>query len=236
MQRERDAVDGLQLERRREKSAGYVERHGDVPRFEQGRRVVRHRLLPPFRLGGEQHLRVGVGRTREDARHRPLLHHLPSPHDIDAVGEPPHDAEIVGDEDDRHAEARLQLFEQIEDLRLDGHVERGGRLVGDQHVRIVGERHRDHDALPLAAGELVRIGADAPFGVWNLHQPQQLDRFGARLGAAQAAMLDQRLGDLVADLVERIERGHRLLKDHGDLGAADPIELPVGRPRISSPR
>ena len=74
----------------------------------------------------------------------------------------------------------LQLFQQLEDLRLDGHVERRRRLVGDQHVGIVGERHGDHDALPLAAGELVRIGVDAPLRVRDLHEPQQLDRFGAR--------------------------------------------------------
>ena len=50
----------------------------------------------------------------------------------------------------------LQRLQQLEDLRLDGDVERGGGLVGDQQVGLVGERHGDHDALALAAGELVR--------------------------------------------------------------------------------
>ena len=50
----------------------------------------------------------------------------------------------------------LQLAEQVEDLRLDGDVERRGRLVGDQELGIAGERHGDHDALAHAAGELVR--------------------------------------------------------------------------------
>ena len=31
-------------------------------------------------------------------------------------------------------------------------------LVGDQEVRLTGQRHRDHDPLHLAAGEFVRIG------------------------------------------------------------------------------
>ena len=52
--------------------------------------------------------------------------------------------------------------DQVEDLALDGDVERGGRLVGDQQVGLAGERHGDGDALALAAGELVRIGVDAP--------------------------------------------------------------------------
>ena len=164
----------------------------------------------------------GLGEYFSD---RPVLHDLARSHDIDAIGEAPDDAEVVGDEDHRHAEARLQALQERQDLRLDGDVERGRRLVGDQDVGIVGERHRDHHALPLAAGKLVRIGIDAALGLLDLHQPQQLDRALARRRLAQPRMFHQRLGDLIADRIERIERGHRLLKDHGDLGAADAIQL-----------
>ena len=52
--------------------------------------------------------------------------------------------------------------DQLEDLRLHGHVERRRRLVGDQQLRVVDQRHRDHHALAHAAGELVRVGVDAP--------------------------------------------------------------------------
>ena len=41
------------------------------------------------------------------------------------------------DDQDRHAEALLQGLQEIEDLRLDGDVERGGRLVGDQQGGLV---------------------------------------------------------------------------------------------------
>ena len=61
----------------------------------------------------------------------------------------------------RHAELALQLLQQLQDLRLDGDVERRGRLVGDQEVRLVGQRHGDHHPLALAAGKLVGIGAEA---------------------------------------------------------------------------
>ncbi len=50
---------------------------------------------------------------------------------------------------------------KAQDLRLDGHVERRRRLVGDEQLRVAGERCGDDDALALAAGELVRIGARA---------------------------------------------------------------------------
>ena len=47
-------------------------------------------------------------------------------------------AQVVGDQHDRHAVFPLQLAHQVEDLRLGGHVERGGRLVGDQQARLAG--------------------------------------------------------------------------------------------------
>ena len=100
-----------------------------------------------------------------------LLHHLALAHDIDAIGEAPHDAKVVGDEDDRHAELALQFGQEHQDLRLDGYVERRRRLVGDQDVGIVGQGHRDHDALALAARHFVRIGFHPPVGVRNVHQP-----------------------------------------------------------------
>ena len=50
---------------------------------------------------------------------------------------------------------------QVQHLRLDGHVERRRRLVGDQQLRIAGHRHGDHHPLPHPARELVRIGARA---------------------------------------------------------------------------
>ena len=58
----------------------------------------------------------------------------------------------------------LQLAQQVEDLRLNGHVERRGRLVGDQQLRLRRERHGDHHALAHAARELVRIGLEALLG------------------------------------------------------------------------
>ena len=167
-------------------------------------------------------------RGREDVGGGAAFDDLAALHHIGAVGEAAHDAEIVGDEHDRHAEPLLQIGEELEDARLDGHVERGRRLVGDQHVRVVGERHRDHHALALAAGHLVRIGVDAPGRIRDADEFQKLDGALAGGSLAQAAMGGERQRELVADPVERIERGHRLLEDHGELRAAIVVEL-VGR-------
>src|SRR5207249_11723140 len=107
-----------------------------------------------------------------------------------------------------------------EDLRLDGHVERGGRLVGDQKLRAAGERDRDHGALAHTAGELVRIVVDALLRRWNAGTLEQRDRLVARLRVGQAAVAHQYFDDLLTNRVGWIERGHRLLKDHREAIAA----------------
>ena len=106
-----------------------------------------------------------------------------------------------------------------EDLRLDGDVERGRRLVGDEQIGAVGERHRDHHPLPLAAGKLVRIGAEPRSGIGEADLGQQLDHPVAGRGGAAAVQGDD-LADLPLDRVQRIERGHRLLEHHRHAGAA----------------
>ena len=53
-----------------------------------------------------------------------------------------------------------QVAEQVHHLRLDRDVEGGDRLVGDDQLRLHGERPGDADALALAAGELVRVAVD----------------------------------------------------------------------------
>ena len=85
-----------------------------------------------------------------------LLDDLAGVHDRDAVAHLGDDAQVVGDEDDRRPGLVAQVAHQVEDLGLDRHVERGRRLVGDEQLRLAGERHRDHDALRHAARHLVR--------------------------------------------------------------------------------
>ena len=78
--------------------------------------------------------------------------------------------------------SRCSSLQQLEDLRLDGDVERGGRLVGDQQVGLVGERHGDHHALALAARELMREGAEPLLGLADADLVQQLEHARARGG------------------------------------------------------
>ena len=96
------------------------------------------------------------------------------------VGVAADDLQIVGDQQQRQAAFRLQLRQEFEDLRLDRDVERGGRFVGDQQRGVVGQRHGDHHALALAAGQLVRKRIEAVFRVGEAGLVQHLDDAGAQ--------------------------------------------------------
>ena len=133
-----------------------------------GRRVA-------LRLRCEKRAGIGMARIGEHARGFPCFDDLSVLHHDHIVGDAPDNVEVVGDEQHRHAELGLQVLEQLEDLRLHGDVERGRRLVGDQEVGAIGERHGDHHPLALAAGELVRIGAEPLRGVGDADLGQKLD-------------------------------------------------------------
>ena len=80
-------------------------------------------------------------------------------------------------------------------------------------------------ALALAAGQVVRIVLDAALRLRDLHQRQHLHRPPMRGLARQALVQAQRLDDLRAHGMHRIERGHRFLEDHRDLAAPDRAQL-----------
>ena len=159
-------------------------------------------------------------RARKHFLRRTLLDDLALGHDADTVGDPPHDVEIMRDEEHRHPGLGLEPGEQFQNLRLHGHVQRSCRLVGDEEIRLVGERRGDHDTLPLPAGKLVRIGAKPAFRLADADLGEKLQDSRAEGCAAHAPVQLERLADLLLHGVEWIERGHRLLKDHRDLVAA----------------
>ena len=72
------------------------------------------------------------------------------------------------------------LAQELQHLRLDRHVERGGRLVGDQQLRLERQAHGDHRPLLHAARELVRIFARALLRLAQMDAREQLDRAGPR--------------------------------------------------------
>ena len=59
---------------------------------------------------------------------------------------------FVADEQAGHVSLAAQPCDKVDDLRLDGHIEGGGGLVGNEDVRLAGQSHGDHDTLAHAAG------------------------------------------------------------------------------------
>ena len=73
-------------------------------------------------------------------------------------------------------------------------------------------------ALTHAARQLMRVVVEARSGVRDAHRLEQFDRARSRASASARNAVDlQRLDDLSADRVHRVERRHRFLEDEADL-------------------
>ena len=118
---------------------------------------------------------------------------------IDAVAEcdaalrPRGDVGLMGDEDHGDA-ACVQLLEQCDDLLGGTAVERAGRLVGEEDMRVVDERARDRHALLLAAGQLRRL---VPGALGEPHARQALLRLLPRVALVRAMRIEERQRDVV---------------------------------------
>ncbi len=182
------------------------------------------RLLALAHIGQgiEQLAAVGMCGSGIEAVAPGLLDQLPGIHDGHAVGHVGDDAEIVGDQQDRHVHLLLQFLQQFQHLGLDGDIQCRGRFVGNQQIGLAGQRDRDHHALFHAAGQLVRVFVDAAPCIGDADRVQQFQHALARRASAHGEMLAKHLADLVADGQHRVQRGHRLLEDHGNPPAANP--------------
>src|SRR5262245_46917791 len=69
----------------------------------------------------------------------------------------------------------------------------------------------------------MRVAVGALLRLWYRYASQHLHGHPHRLALAHALVHGDRLADLATDREERIERGHRLLEDHGDVVAADAL-------------
>ena len=114
---------------------------------------------------------------------------------------------------ERQPELALEVAQQVEDLRLDRHVERGDRLVGDDQLRLERERARDADALALAAGELVRV-AVVVLRVEPDRVHQLLDRALALALALVQPWMTNGSEMIVPTVRARVQRRVRVLEDH----------------------
>jgi len=116
----------------------------------------------------------------------PALDNAPLAHHDHLLGQLPHDREVVADQQVADAGRVPDVGEQVQHLRLDRHVERGDRLIEDQHLRLGGQRPGDRHPLPLPAGQ--RLGRNGPLPLVEADQ-EETERIHSCL---------ERLGVLVA--------------------------------------
>ncbi len=160
----------------------------------------------------QESLRVRVQRVLEDRVPVRQLHHVAEVHHAHAVADVADDREVVRDEQVRQVELVLQVLEQVDDLRLDGHVQRRDRLIADDEVWLNCQRPGDADALTLAARELVRE-AVGEVRVQAHRLEQVLDALLLLLAAGQ--LVDgQGLADDAADRHTRVQARVGVLEDH----------------------
>ena len=97
-----------------------------------------------------------------------------------------------------------KLLQQVQDLRLHGHVEGGCRLVRNQEIGLIGERNRDHHALALATRQLMRVALQPTLRFRNANLAEQIEGTQPRFLPRNSAMQKQGLVDLLLHSVERI--------------------------------
>ena len=134
-------------------------------------------------------------------------------HDDDLVTHLGNNAQVVGDHNDGHAQLSLEGLHQLQDLGLDGHVQSGGGLVGDQNVRLAGQGHGDHDSLAHTAGKLEGILVHPLLRLVDVDQAEHLNGPLTGLLLVPVGMQQDGLHQLVADGIGGVQRGHGVLED-----------------------
>ncbi len=189
------------------------------------RRRVEHDARPAFlhlQLGNgrQQGPRIGVRGPAEDGRGRAHLDDAPAVHHGEPAAHVPDDVKVVGDEEQRQVQALLEIHEEVDDLGLDGDIQRRHRLVGHQEPRPECQGPGQTDPLALAPAELVREAVRTP-GV-EADEFEQLPHAGAPLVRRPQAVDDQPLLHDGAGPHARVERRVGILEDHLHLAAQRP--------------
>ena len=105
----------------------------------------------------EKCLGVGVLGGVENLLGFSILDDFSLVHDCNVIGDVAHHGEVVGDENHGQVEFFAELEQEVDDLGLNGDVERADGFVGNDEFGFGGQRSGDGDSLALAAGELVRV-------------------------------------------------------------------------------
>ena len=145
----------------RHRSARLVRNVRDLSGLRSLRALVPAPAAPRVRQrdGAHEQLRVGVLRRLDDLLHGAHLDHRPLVHDQDGAAQLVRRGQVVGDVDEADAALPVDAEEGLQDGGAQGGVDHGDGLVGDDHLGVEEQGPGHHDALALAAAELVGVAA-----------------------------------------------------------------------------
>jgi len=156
----------------------------------------------------------------KDIVDRADLGHLSGVHHGDSVGDLRYEGDVVGDHQDSDAVCVAHLAQLVQQFGLNNDIQGGRGLVGDNEVGVEHQPEGDHHALTHAARELVGvIWQPATLDAQALGEPA--DALEGRFLAGVGLVYLDRLDDMLVDALHRIERGHRILKDHARRATAE---------------
>jgi hypothetical protein len=159
-----------------------------------------------------------------------MLDDLPGIHYRDPVAHLCHGSHVMADEQHRHSNFCLKTLQELQDLRLDSHIERGRRFVRDQQRGPARYGHGDHCPLQHSAAEGMRIVVHALLSALDSRELEQLDGSLPGGAAGHAFVPSKRLSDLFADCKGRIEALPGFLEHHPHFFAANPNERLLVQP------
>jgi hypothetical protein len=108
-----------------------------------------HRSQQAFCIGMIWRLADGIGIA--------LLDNLTMVHDDDAITHVSHHRQIVGDEQQSKFQLFLEVFEQVQNLRLHTHIKRANGLIADEESGLNSQSPRYANALALSTAEFMRV-------------------------------------------------------------------------------
>ena len=134
----------------------------------------------------------------------------------------------MGDVDGGQVVFLLHGLDQFQNLRLDGYIQSRRRLITDEDLGTAGQRNGNHHALPHSTGEFVGILLVAALRLADAHISKHFQNGIVSGLAMQPLMKLHGFPDLLPDGFQRIQRGHGILKNHGDFMPADFQPVLVG--------
>lgn len=182
-----------------------------------------------MRNGCEKRLGVFAGRGVEYFFGVAIFDDFTFVHDGYVIRHVVNNGEVVGNEDHGEFHFSDELLEEIEDLGLDGDIQRGDGLVCDDEVWFRGECAGDGDSLALSAGELMWVLA-AEAGIQSDSFHEGVD------GVLQGGFTQFRMAarecfcQCAENRIARVQRGVGILEDHLKVKSALP-DLPGGERR-----